>query len=106
MKSAEITASFFEVLTNQPELFTRDTQQDLTQLEIAIDRVEYVPEDDQSEFLANAIIDFCDVNPPIYQALSQNLNSSQTQDSPELTEEKRLLFSQKIRSLLTYGSEI
>ncbi|EAW38738.1 hypothetical protein [Lyngbya sp. PCC 8106] len=101
MKSAQITASFFQVLNNQPELFTQETQQDLTQLEIAIDRVEYIPEDDQTEFLANAIIDFCDVNPTIHKALNQNLNLSPTPDSPKITEEKRFLLSQKIRSLLT-----
>ncbi|ERT06431.1 hypothetical protein M595_3637 [Lyngbya aestuarii BL J] len=106
MKPEQITASFFQVLNNQPELFTQEIQQDLTQLEIAVDRVEYIPEDDQTEFLADAIIDFCDVNPTIYQALSENLNTSQTEDSEKITVQKRFLLSQKIRSLLTYSSEI
>ncbi|MEB3282618.1 MAG: hypothetical protein VKK42_27240 [Lyngbya sp.] len=100
MKPEQITASFFQIINNQPELFTGEAKPDLAQLEIAIDRVEYIPEAEQTDFLADAIIDFCDVNPPVYQALRENLKKSQTENSQPFTEQKRLLLSQKIRSFL------
>ena len=106
MKPEQITPSFFEVIDNRPELFAGEAQLDLTQLEIAVYRYEYIPEPEQSDFLADAIVDFCDVNPEIYQALRANLSKSQTEDFEKITEERRWLLSQKIRSLLSYGNEI
>lgn len=107
MKPEKTAASFFQVLDNRPELFTRETQEDLTQLEIAVDRVEYIREAEQLDFLADAIIDFCDVNPAIYQALNETMNQSDEIEATEKTfEEIRLLLSKKIRSLLTYSSEL
>ncbi|WP_413166669.1 hypothetical protein ACL6C3_08190 [Capilliphycus salinus ALCB114379] len=101
MKPEQITASFIQVLNNQPELFTPEVKQDLTLLDTAVDRLEYIPEAEQSDFLASAIVDFCDVNPPVYQAVREHLNTSQTEDSQTLTEEQRLFLLKKIRSLLS-----
>ncbi|MCG5058709.1 MAG: hypothetical protein KA714_12100 [Limnoraphis sp. WC205] len=106
MKPEQITASFFEVINNQPELFAGEAQQDLTQLDIAIDQAEYIPEENKTEFLSDAIIDFCDVNPSIYKALSENLKKLQTETSEGITEEKRLLLSKKIRNLMSFDSYI
>ncbi|MDY7022872.1 MAG: hypothetical protein SWJ54_16250 [Cyanobacteriota bacterium] len=102
MEPEAVINSFLQLLNNQPELFTGEAKQDLGQLEISVDRVEQLPEADHAEFLADAIIDFCDVNPSVDQALREKLNQQQPEESSEITlEEKRLLLSKIIQSLMT-----
>lgn len=106
MKPEEIIASFFKVINTQPELFIGEAKQDLPQLQTAVDQWEYISEDDNTQFLADAIIDFCDVNPEIHQALRDYMSQSQDELLEGITEEKQLMLSRKISSFFNNGNEI
>ncbi len=106
MRPEEIIASFFQVINTQPELFIGEAKQDLPQLQTAVDEWEYISEENQTQFLADAIIDFCDVNPEIHQALLDDLNQSKDEILEGITEEKQLMLSQKISSFFNNGNEI
>ncbi|MGB3404987.1 MAG: hypothetical protein WBA77_20050 [Microcoleaceae cyanobacterium] len=95
--------SFYQVITQQPQLFQGEAFQDLSHLEIALDRVEYEPDSEKLEFISDAIIDFCDSNPEIHQAVQQQLeqNPDQTVTEeiiPALTEAVNRLVEQAERA--------
>ncbi len=102
----QITASFYQVITQQPELFQGEPFHDLSYLEIALDQVEYELEGEKLEFVADAIIDFCDHNPIIEQAvrgkLEQHPESVVTEEVlPALTETVNSLLEQEEKAITT-----
>lgn len=95
----QIVASFYQLITEQPQRFQGDAFQDLSYLEIALDKVEYEPDAEKLEFISDAIIDFCESNPEIDQAvqqqIEQNPNQTVTQEIiPALTEAVNSLLEQ------------
>jgi hypothetical protein len=77
IKPEQMIASFYQVITEQPQLFQGEAFQDLSYLERALDQVEYEPDSEKLEFISDAMIDFCDTNPEIHQAVRQQLEQNQ-----------------------------
>lgn len=103
IKPEQMIASFYQVITEQPQLFQGEAFQDLSYLERALDQVEYEPDSEKLEFISDAMIDFCDTNPEIHQAVRQQLEQNQdrtvTQEIiPALTEVVNSLVEQAERT--------
>ena len=62
MEPEGIINAFLEVIKNQPELFDEKALQDLAELELVIDRLEYEQDNEKVELAADAIVDFYDSN--------------------------------------------
>lgn len=71
MKSDQMIVLFSEVLNQKPELFQGEVLKDLTRLEISLDETEKESELDRIESVMDAVIDFCEVNPEIYEKLQE-----------------------------------
>jgi hypothetical protein len=93
----QITASFYQVITEQPDLFQGEAFHDLSYLENALDQVEYEQDGEKMEFIADAIIDFCDHNPEVHQAVQQELEQHSDQ---VVTAEILLVLTETVNSLL------
>jgi|GEM_PF-1331170 hypothetical protein len=103
----QITAAFYQVITEQPDLFQGEAFQDLSYLEIALDQVEYEQEGEKLEFITDAIIDFCDHNPQVHQAVQEELEQHPdrvvTEEIlPALTETVNSLLEQEEKAIVTY----
>ena len=99
MKPEQITLSFLELIKDQPQLFQGEAAQDLVQLETALDRAEFQPDEEQVEWVANAIVDFSDSNPEVDQALKQKLTQAPLKVKPKITLETIQLLTQKVDQL-------
>ncbi|MGB3534179.1 MAG: hypothetical protein WBA13_11745 [Microcoleaceae cyanobacterium] len=107
IKPEQMIASFYQVITQQPELFQGEAFQDLSDLEIALDKVEYQPNPEKLEFIADAITDFCDYNPDINQAVRSQLEQHPDQIAteeiiPALTEIVNSLLEKEEQTIVTY----
>ena len=79
MEPDRIINAFLEVIKNQPELFEEKALQDLPELEVVIDRLEYEEDDQKVELTADAIIDFYESNHQIGDAITKLIESLQGQ---------------------------
>ncbi len=77
MEPDRIINAFLEVIKNQPELFEEKALQDLPELELVIDRLEYEEDDQKVELVADAIIDFYENNHQIGDAITKLIESLQ-----------------------------
>jgi len=77
MEPDRIINAFLEVIKNQPELFEEKALEDLPELELVIDRLEYEEDDQKVELAADAIIDFYESNHQIGDAITKLIESPQ-----------------------------
>ncbi len=97
IKPEQITTSFYQVIREQPELFQGEAFQDLPYLEIALDSAEQSSDEEKIEVVADAIIDFCDSNPAVDQAVRQELEQHLDET---VSEEMLSALTQTVDSLL------
>ncbi len=105
MKPEQTTLSFLELIKEQPQLFQGEAAQDLAQLEAALDQAEFELEEEQVEWVANAIVDFSDSNPEVDQALKQKLTQDPPKVETKITLETIQLLTQKVDQLLEAEQE-
>lgn len=103
----QMTASFYRVITEKPDLFQGEAFHDLSYLEIALDQVEYELPGEKLEFIADAIIDFCDYNPDVNQAVREELEQNPDRGVneeilPALTETVNSLLEQEEKAIVTH----
>ncbi|NEP47135.1 MAG: hypothetical protein F6K35_51325 [Okeania sp. SIO2H7] len=77
MEPEVVINGFLEVVKNQPELFDDKCLQDLPELELVIERLEYEDDEEKVELAADAIIDFCDSNHQIGDAITNQVEGLQ-----------------------------
>ena len=77
MEPDRIINAFLEVIKNLPELFQQKALEDLPELELVIDRLEYEEDDQKVELVADAIIDFYESNHQIGDAITKLIESRQ-----------------------------
>ena len=77
MEPEVVINGFLEIIKNQPELFEDKCLQDLHELELVIERLEYEEDEEKVELAADAIIDFCDSNHQIGNAITSHVESLQ-----------------------------
>ncbi|MDY6807005.1 MAG: hypothetical protein SXA11_24785 [Cyanobacteriota bacterium] len=75
MEPEAIINAFLEVIKKQPELFDEKTLQDLPELELVIERLEYEEDDEKVELAADAIVDFYESNHQIADAITKLVES-------------------------------
>ena len=97
IKPEPVTASFYQVINDKPELFQGEAAQDLPCLEMALDEAEHYSDREQFEVVADAIIDFCDSNPDVDQAVQAELECHL---NDTLTLEILLALTQTVDSLI------
>ncbi|MGL5081806.1 MAG: hypothetical protein ACRC8A_09995 [Microcoleaceae cyanobacterium] len=76
MQSEQVSRAFLEILVSQPEYFAGDAKQDLPRLNTALEQAELEQEEQQMDMVAYAILDFCDVNPDVNQALQAKIQNA------------------------------
>ena len=77
MEPEVVINGFLEVIKNQPELFDDKSLLDLPELELVIERLEYEEDEEKVELAADAIIDFCDSNHQVGDAITKAIEGLQ-----------------------------
>ncbi|MGF1494142.1 MAG: hypothetical protein ACFBSC_17155 [Microcoleaceae cyanobacterium] len=79
MHPEQIVVAFLDVLAHQSQLLMGEARHDLPNLVASLETVEFQADDEQLDYMADLLVDFCDVNPEVSSAVQTSTQKLQDQ---------------------------